>query len=137
MIIYRDEHMSTIPAVAKELREGRFVVIDGEPCKVVQIESSAPGKHGAAKMRIVGIGLFDSIKRTLLKPSDGGVEIPLVERKSGQVVSVSGDMAQLMDPETYEMYELKIPEELKEQVEAGKEVELMVTMGRKSIQKVR
>lgn len=129
--------MATIPAQAKELREGRFVVIEGEPCKVVQIESSAPGKHGAAKMRIVGIGLFDNVKRTLLKPSDGDVEIPIVERKSGQVVSVSGEMAQLMDPQTYEMYELRIPEELKGQVEAGKEVEIMETMGKKMIQRVR
>jgi translation initiation factor 5A len=129
--------MATIPAQAKELREGRFVVIEGEPCRVVQIETSSPGKHGAAKMRIVGIGIFDDVKRTLLKPSDGDVEIPIVERKSGQVVSVSGDMAQLMDPQTYEMFELKIPEELKGQVEAGKEVEILETMGRRAIQRVR
>jgi translation initiation factor 5A len=103
----------------------------------VQIETSSPGKHGAAKMRIVGIGIFDDVKRTLLKPSDGDVEIPIVERKSGQVVSVSGDMAQLMDPQTYEMFELKIPEELKGQVEAGKEVEILETMGRRAIQRVR
>lgn len=129
--------MATIPAQAKELREGRFVVIEGEPCRVVQIETSSPGKHGAAKMRIVGIGIFDDVKRTLLKPSDGDVEIPIVERKSGQVVSISGDMAQLMDPQTYEMFELKIPEELKGQVEAGKEVEILETMGRRAIQRVR
>jgi len=85
----------------------------------------------------VGMGIFDDVKRTLLKPSDADVEIPIVERKSGQVVSINGDMAQLMDPTTYEMYELKIPEELKGQVEAGKEVDVMETMGRKSLQKVR
>lgn len=129
--------MATTAAVAKDLKEGRFVVIDGEACKIVEIQSSAPGKHGAAKMRIVGVGLFDNTKRTLLKPSDADVEIPLVERKVGQVVSVTENSAQVMDPQTYEMYELPIPEELKGQVEAGKEVEIMETMGRRMMQKVR
>jgi len=129
--------MPTIPATAKELKEGRFVIIDGEPCKVVEIQSSSPGKHGAAKMRIVGVGIFDNTKRTLLKPSDGDVEIPIVERKVGQVISVTGDNAQLMDPQTYEMYELPIPEELRGKIEAGKEVELLETMGRRLIQRVR
>lgn len=129
--------MTTIPGTAKDLKEGRFVVIDGEPCKIVEIQSSSPGKHGAAKMRIVGVGLFDNTKRTLLKPSDGDVEIPIVERKIGQVISVSGNMAQIMDPNTYEMYELPIPEDLMGKVEAGKEIELIESMGRKLMQRIR
>lgn len=129
--------MPTNFGVAKDLKIGKFVLIEGEPCKVVSIQSSAPGKHGAAKMRITGVGILDGIKRILLKPSDADIEVPIVERKSGQVVSVAGDMAQVMDPTTYEMYELKVPEELKGQVEAGKEVELIDTMGSKLMQRVR
>ncbi|MEW6329638.1 MAG: translation initiation factor IF-5A, partial [Candidatus Micrarchaeota archaeon] len=56
-------------ASAKELKVGKYVLIDGVPCRVVGIESSAPGKHGAAKMRVTAIGVFDGSKRTLLKPS--------------------------------------------------------------------
>ena len=122
---------------AKELKEGKFVIIDGEPCKVVEVQSSAPGKHGAAKMRITGVGIFDNTKRTLLKPGDGDVEIPIVERKVVQIISVSGNMAQIMDPKTYEVYELVVPDELKNEVEAGKEVEIMETMERRLMQRVR
>ncbi|MEM2974260.1 MAG: translation initiation factor IF-5A [Candidatus Micrarchaeia archaeon] len=129
--------MSVVPGSAKDLKEGKFVVIDGEPCKVVEIQTSAPGKHGAAKMRITAVGIFDNTKRTLLKPSDADVEIPIVERKVVQVISVSGDVAQVMDPDSYEVYELKIPDELKGQVDAGKEVEIMETMGRRMMQRVR
>ena len=129
--------MPTNFGVAKDLKIGKFVLIDGEPCKVVSIQSSAPGKHGSAKMRITGVGVLDGSKRILLKPSDADVEVLIVERKTGQVVSVSGDMAQIMDPKTYEMYELKIPEELKGQVEAGKEVELIETMGNRLMQRVK
>lgn len=129
--------MPTIAGAAKDLKIGRFVIIDGEPCKVVEIQSSAPGKHGAAKMRVVGVGIFDNAKRTLLKPSDGDVEIPIVERKTGQVIAVSGNVAQVMDPESYEMYELQIPEELKGEVVAGKEVEITETVGRRLMQRVK
>ncbi len=129
--------MSVIPGSAKDLKIGRYVMIDGEPCKVVEIQSSAPGKHGAAKMRITGISILNGGKYTLMKPSDADIEVPVIEKKTAQVVSVSGDIAQVMDPVSYEMYELKVPEELKNQVEAGKEVELLETLGKKLIQKVK
>ncbi len=129
--------MGTIAGSAKDLKIGKFVVIDDVACKVVEIQTSSPGKHGSAKMRITGIGIFDGSKHTLLKPSDGDIDVPVVERKIGQAISVSGDNVQLMDPNSYEMFELPIPAELKGQVEAGKEIEYMETMGKRMIQKVR
>ncbi len=124
-------------ATAKELKEGKYVIIDGVPCKVVQVEISKPGKHGAAKMRVVGIGIFDGQKKTLLTPSDADVEVPVIERKVVQVLSVSGDSAQVMDNETYEVYDMTIPEELKGKVEVGKEVEIMEAMGMRKMERVR
>lgn len=47
---------------ARTLKEGRYVLIDEEPCTIVNITTSKPGKHGAAKARIEGIGVFDSQK---------------------------------------------------------------------------
>lgn len=129
--------MTTIPGTAKELKEGRFVIIDGEPCKVVEIQISAPGKHGAAKMRIVGIGIFDDVKRVLLKPADASVDIPIVERRIAQVIAVSHGVAQLMDPQTYEMFELQIPRELSSEVVVGSEVELIEYAGKRRIQRGR
>jgi len=46
--------MSTRPAEAGEIKEGSYVMIDGEPCRVVEVEKSKTGKHGSAKTRIVG-----------------------------------------------------------------------------------
>ncbi len=129
--------MDKMFASAKELKIGKYVLIDDIPCRVVDIESSAPGKHGAAKMRITGIGVFSGQKKTLLKPSDGDVEIPMIERKAGQVMSVNGNMAQLMDSATYEMFELEIPAEIAAEVVPGKEVEYMEAMGKKMMQRVR
>lgn len=106
----------------KDCKVGSYVIIDGEPCKVISYAKSKPGKHGAAKVRIEAIGIFDNKKRSLLKPASATVDVPIIEKRKAQVVSVSGDMAQLMDLETYEMFEALIPEEFKEKVQPGVEV---------------
>jgi translation initiation factor 5A len=120
----------------KDLKVGRFVMIDGIACRVVDIETSAPGKHGAAKMRITGIGIFDGQKKTLLKPSSGDIEVPVITKKKAQVVSVTDTTAQVMDLETYETFDLPIPDDMKHSVKAGSEIEIMEASGRKAISRV-
>ncbi len=119
----------------KDIHVGRYIIIDGVPCKVVDIETSSPGKHGSAKMRVTAMGIFDGSKKTLLKPSDADADVPVIKKKKAQVVSVSGSSAQLMDSETYEVYDLPIPEELEGKVIAGSEVEVLEAMGKKAISK--
>ena len=120
----------------KDLKVGRFVMRDGIACRVVDIEVSAPGKHGAAKMRITGIGIFDGQKKTLLKPSSGDIEVPVITKKKAQVVSVSDTTAQVMDLESYETFDLPIPEDMKGSVKAGAEIEIMEASGRRAISRV-
>lgn len=124
-------------ATAKELREGKYVLIEDIPCRIVNIESSKPGKHGAAKMRITGVGIFGGEKKTLLTPGDADVEVPIIERKTVQIMSVSGNTVQVMDSQTYEMYDLEVPVELQGQAVAGKEAEIIAAMGRRMIERVR
>ena len=120
----------------KDLKVGRFVMIDGIACRVVDIEVSAPGKHGAAKMRITGIGIFDGQKKTLLKPSSGDIEVPVITKKKAQVVSVTDTTAQVMDLESYETFDLPIPDDMKGSVKAGAEIEIMEASGRRAISRV-
>jgi translation initiation factor 5A len=124
-------------AVAKELKIGKYVLIDDVPCRVVEIESSKPGKHGAAKMRITAIGVFESQKKTLLSPGDAEVECPIIERKNVQIMSVSGKSAQVMDQQSYEIYDMEIPEELLAAAAAGKEAEVVEAMGRRKMERIR
>ncbi|MGC8662719.1 MAG: translation initiation factor IF-5A [Candidatus Micrarchaeia archaeon] len=120
----------------KDAKEGRFILIDNIPCKVVDVETSAPGKHGSAKVRITAIGIFDGQKRTLLKPSGADVEAPVILKKRAQVVSISGGNAQLMDLESFETFELPIPEDLKQGIKPGSEVEILESMDQKAISRV-
>lgn len=121
---------------AKDLKIGKYVIVDDVPCRVVGIEVSAPGKHGAAKMRITTIGIFDGSKRILLKPSDADIQLPIIERKRGQIVTLTGNMAQVMDLTTFENFEMELPEDMRAGAEAGKEIEYMEAMGRKLIMRI-
>ncbi len=120
----------------KDLRPGRFLLIDGVPCRVVEIDVSSPGKHGAAKMRITAVGIFDGSKKTLLKPSSADIEVPVINKKKAQVVSITENLVQLMDLETYETYEVPIPDDLKGSLKPGVEVEVMESMNKKAISRV-
>lgn len=117
----------------KDVRVGRYILIDGVPCRVVDIETSAPGKHGSAKMRVTGIGMFEGQKKTLLKPSSADAEAPVITKKKAQVVSVTDATTQLMDSETYEVYDLPITDEFKGKLKPGMEVEVIEAMGRKAL----
>jgi translation initiation factor 5A len=114
--------MATTVGTLKECKPGSYLMIDGEPCKVTSFTKSKPGKHGAAKVRLEGVGLFDNKKRVVMKPADSNVEIPVIEKKKAQVLSVSGDIAQLMDLESYETFDASVPEELKGIIDSGVEV---------------
>lgn len=106
----------------KNLKPGGFVLIDDVPCVVEKVQTSKSGKHGAAKARLFARGIFDGNKKIIVKPGDSKVDVPIVEKKSAQVISLSGDYAQLMDLTSYETSDVKIPEELKGQLVEGDEV---------------
>ncbi len=131
--------MSTKPVEAGSIKTGSFIVIDGEPCKVVEIEKSKPGKHGSAKARIVGIGIFDGVKRTLIVPTSAKVDVPLVKKFNAQVIAILGDTVQLMSLEDYSTFEVPMPEDedLRSKLVEGAEVEVWEIMGRYKIQRVR
>jgi len=117
----------------RQLREGGYIVIDDEPCEIVSISVSKPGKHGAAKARIDAIGIFDGQKRSIVQPVTAKVYVPIVERKRAQVISVTNNVAQLMDLETYETFEIEVPENLLEKVKPGEEVIYIESLGKKKI----
>ena len=122
--------MSTRMGSVKDLKKGKYVVIDGAPCRVVDIQKSKPGKHGAAKARVTAIGIFDNQKRQLLKPVDANIEIPVVDRRNGQVVADMGDTVQVMDLETYQTFEVPKGDL---QLSPGQEVEYIESMGQRKL----
>ena len=95
----------------RELQEGSYVIMEDAACKINHYSTAKPGKHGSAKARVEGKGVFDGKKRSLSQPVDAKIWVPIIERKQGQVVSVTGSDAQIMDLDTYETFTMRIPED--------------------------
>ncbi|MCM2466806.1 translation initiation factor IF-5A [Methanoculleus oceani] len=117
-----------------KLKEGRYVVVEDEPCKIVSIATSKPGKHGAAKSRIDCIGLFDGVKRSIVQPVSAKTYVPVVERKMAQVISIAGATLQLMDVKDFEMFELTVGEDRAGSLEPGQEIPYISSLGKKKLE---
>ena len=123
--------MSWTVAEIRELREGGYLVVDDEPCKILSIQMSKPGKHGEAKARIEAVGLFDGQKRSIVHPVTHKVRVPMIDKRKAQVLSMHGNVAQLMDLATYETFELPVTEEFQGKIQPGQEVMYMEALGRR------
>lgn len=119
------------------LRVNRYVILDDEPCKIMSISTSKPGKHGESKARIEAIGIFDGQKRSVVHPVKHKVHIPIIDKRSAQILSLMGeDTVQLMDLETYETFEMPIPDEYKGKLAPGNEIMYLEALGKKKITRV-
>jgi translation initiation factor 5A len=129
--------MSSKIVGATAIKEGSFILIDGVACKVVNTDTSKSGKHGHAKVRIVAIGLIDEKKREVVMPGHDNVEVPIIEKKTAQVLSIVGEKANVMDTETFETFDLPIPAEMKAQVVEGCQVLYWIIMGDKVMKQLK
>src|SRR5512133_2044662 len=93
------------PVDLGSLKVGSYIIIDGEACRIVSYDHSKPGKHGAAKARVAAMGVFDGSRHSLVSPVSANVEVPLIDKRNGQVISILGQMLQIMDLETFEVFE--------------------------------
>jgi translation initiation factor 5A len=127
------------PVDLGSIKVGSFVMIDNEPCRIVEYIHSKPGKHGSAKARVVAIGVFDGVKRNFVKPVSSQVEVPMIEKRSGQVLAVMSSAVQIMDLETYEVFESPFPEDeaLKNRLTNGVEVEYWRILGRTKVMRTK
>lgn len=137
--IQRSRVVSYKIAKVGDLKVGSYAIVDGEPSRIMSIQKSKSGKHGSAKYRCSAVSLFDGSKRSFVNPVDTSINIPIVEKNAAQIVSMTPDGLQLMDLETYEVFEVATPkdEEIVNKLAAGKEVEYWKIMGRYKVQRVK
>ncbi len=131
--------MSIKMAKVGDLKVGSYAIINDVPSRITQVTKSKPGKHGSAKFRCTAISLFDGSKQSFVDSTGSSITIPIVDKRSGQVVSTTPASIQVMDLDTYEMMDVEIPndEEIASALESGKEVEYWVIMDRIKIQRVK
>ena len=122
---------------AGDLKVGSYVIFDNIACVVRDIQTSKTGKHGSAKCRIEAVGIVGSQKKIHLCPAGDNVQVPIIEKKNAQVLSVHGDSATVMDNDSFETFDLKINEEFKDAVKEGSVVNYWIVMDEKVIMQVK
>jgi translation initiation factor 5A len=125
--------MSWVQAEVRTLKVNRYVIIDDEPCRISNISTSKPGKHGEAKARIEAIGIFDDQKRSIVHPVTHKVKVPIIDKRSAQIIALMGEEVQLMDMKTYEMFNLHVDDEFRDKLEPGGELLYVEAMGKRKI----
>ncbi|NIU67737.1 MAG: translation initiation factor IF-5A [Actinobacteria bacterium] len=116
----------------RDLNEGNYLVMDDAACQITAYSTAKPGKHGSAKARIEGKGVFDGKKRSLSQPVDAKIWVPIIERKQGQVINMeSDDVAQVMDLDTYETFTMQVPDDVS--LSAEDEIEYLEYEGQRKI----
>nr|WP_201448679.1 translation initiation factor IF-5A [Candidatus Nitrosocosmicus sp. SS] len=120
------------------LKVGSYIIIDGEPCRIVSYDHSKPGKHGSAKARVAAIGVFDGSRHSLVSPVSASVDVPLIDKRNGQVISIAGQVLQIMDLETFEVFETSaVEDEIRDKINQGGEVEYWKVLDRIKIVRVK
>ena len=97
---------------AIEAKPGTVIMIEGHACTVRSQDVSKTGKHGASKVRMEAIGVVDGKKRVLAIPGHDRFDVPLIKKLKGQILSVNGNKANIMDLESFETLDVDIDQEL-------------------------
>ncbi|MFT4250475.1 MAG: translation initiation factor IF-5A [Candidatus Woesearchaeota archaeon] len=119
------------------LKKGSYVVIDEAACSVTETKTSRPGKHGHAKVNLTAVGMIDGKKRNIVMPGHDNIPVPIIDKRNAQVLSVAENLANVMDSESYETFDLTIPEELQGQIQAGQIVVYWVILDDKVLKQIK
>jgi translation initiation factor 5A len=123
--------------VVVSLKKGDTIIIDNAACKITDLSTSRPGKHGHAKVNMMAVGILDGKKRNKVMPGHDRIEQPIIEKKTAQVLSITGNQANIMDSESYETYDIEIPSDLADKLQEGNEVLYWELMGLKVMRQIK
>ncbi|MGW2364661.1 translation initiation factor IF-5A [Streptomyces sp. NPDC001667] len=134
----------TTPRQASALRRNDYVVLKGRPCKIIDMSTSKTGKHGHAKINIVGIDIFTGRKYEDMSPSTHNLEVPNVKQVEYQVIDIDDGFLSLMGDGGDTKEDVKLPtgdlgESIESQYRSGKElvVTVITAMGEEAAISVR
>lgn len=118
---------ATFPMQCSALRKNGHVMLKSRPCKIVEMSTSKTGKHGHAKVHMVGIDIFTGKKYEDICPSTHNMDVPHVKREDYQLTDIDDGFLVLLNDNGDLREDLKIPDgdlgtQLRAEFDAGKEL---------------
>lgn len=110
---------------ASSLKSGNYILHEGNVLQVKDTQTSRPGKHGHAKVRIKAVNIFTGNGKEVVMPGHDNVEVPVIYKKNAQVLSIVDESIELMDMESFETISTQskyIDEEIANKVQPGQTV---------------
>ena len=119
-----------------QCKTGTTILIDGEPYTVRSNDISKTGKHGASKFRIEAVGIFVDKKKIVAVPGSERFDVPNMDKKRVQILSMSGDVVTVMDLESYETIDIPFHENIRNEIVAEKYGEMWIIEEKKMLMRV-
>lgn len=129
--------VKNIRATIGALKKGSYLLIDNVACAVLDSKEAKTGGRGSARLRIEAASLIDGQKKIVLINSGDPVQVPIVEKRTAQVLSIQNEAVSVMDMESYETFDLKIPGELVDKIPEGGQVIYWEIMDQKILKSVK
>merc|ERR1712032_467203 len=131
------------------LKPGSLVMIKGNPCKVTDVSTAKPGKHGSAKVILKGKDILTSKVYECTYHAGDMVDAPIVKRTEYTLLNIDDTTLEMLDGAGEIKSDVNLPEaehlldvskKIKEIFEDGKKeclVTVIATLGKEQVIEVR
>jgi translation initiation factor 5A len=96
---------------SNRLKPGSLVMIKGNPCKVTEVSTAKPGKHGSAKVILKGKDILTSKVYECTYHAGDMVDAPIVKRQEYNLLNIDDETLELLTPEGEVKSDVNLPQE--------------------------
>lgn len=92
------------------LKVGSLVMIKGNPCKVTDVSTAKPGKHGSAKVILKGKDILTAKVYECTFHAGDMVDAPIVKRQEYTLLNIDDTNLELLTPEGEVKSDVNLPD---------------------------
>merc|ERR1711907_418463 len=96
---------------SQRLKNGSLVMMKGCPCKVTEVSTAKPGKHGSAKVILKGKDILTGKQYECTYHSGDMVDAPICKRDEFTLLNIDDTSLELLDKNGEVKSDVNVPED--------------------------